>query len=107
MSIKDLDVAQTDRVIQMAWEDRTTFDAIRVQFGLGVSSGGRCEIKMRSSTPVEDHSVAFLLYVPANVWMIMGGRLLQASSDNVLLSVLLELGAVVAELSEARGESKR
>lgn len=29
-----LDVAQTDRVIQMAWEDRTTFDAIREQFGL-------------------------------------------------------------------------
>ena len=26
--------AQTDRVIQMAWEDRTTFDAIREQFGL-------------------------------------------------------------------------
>lgn len=26
--------AQTDRIIQMAWEDRTTFDAIRIQFGL-------------------------------------------------------------------------
>ncbi|MFK7768434.1 MAG: TIGR03643 family protein [Mariniblastus sp.] len=25
---------ETDRIIQMAWEDRTTFDAIRVQFGL-------------------------------------------------------------------------
>ena len=25
---------QVDRVIQMAWEDRTTFDAIREQFGL-------------------------------------------------------------------------
>lgn len=25
---------QVDRVIQMAWEDRTTFDAIGVQFGL-------------------------------------------------------------------------
>ena len=24
----------TDRIIQMAWEDRTTFDAIRVQFDL-------------------------------------------------------------------------
>ncbi|MFN5620842.1 MAG: TIGR03643 family protein, partial [Flavobacteriales bacterium] len=23
-----------DRIIQMAWEDRTPFDAIRVQFGL-------------------------------------------------------------------------
>ncbi len=28
------DDAQTDRVIQMAWEDRTTFEAIREQFGL-------------------------------------------------------------------------
>jgi len=24
----------TDRIVQMAWEDRTTFDAIRVQFDL-------------------------------------------------------------------------
>lgn len=30
----ELSVAQLDRIIQMAWEDRTTFDAIRVQFGL-------------------------------------------------------------------------
>ncbi|MDB4767070.1 TIGR03643 family protein [bacterium] len=30
----DLLPAQRDRVIQMAWEDRTTFDAIREQFGL-------------------------------------------------------------------------
>ena len=29
-----LSEAQTDRVIMMAWEDRTTFDAIREQFGL-------------------------------------------------------------------------
>ena len=29
-----LTLAQTDRVIMMAWEDRTTFDAIREQFGL-------------------------------------------------------------------------
>ena len=26
--------AQIDRIIEMAWEDRTTFDAIRQQFGL-------------------------------------------------------------------------
>ena len=32
--IEALDAAQTDRIIQMAWEDRTTFDAIREQFGL-------------------------------------------------------------------------
>ena len=30
----NLNEAQTDRVIQMAWEDRTTFEAIREQFGL-------------------------------------------------------------------------
>ena len=30
----DLPPDQLDRVIQMAWEDRTTFDAIRQQFGL-------------------------------------------------------------------------
>ncbi|MCL9981442.1 MAG: TIGR03643 family protein [Bacteroidia bacterium] len=28
---------QIDRVIEMAWEDRTTFDAIKVQFGLSES----------------------------------------------------------------------
>ncbi|MCX7396236.1 MAG: TIGR03643 family protein [Planctomycetales bacterium] len=25
---------EVDRIIQMAWEDRTTFDAIRIQFNL-------------------------------------------------------------------------
>jgi len=25
---------QLDRIVQMAWEDRTSFDAIRAQFGL-------------------------------------------------------------------------
>ncbi|MFO0923571.1 MAG: TIGR03643 family protein [Pirellulales bacterium] len=29
-----LTVSQVDRIIQMAWEDRTTFDAIHSQFGL-------------------------------------------------------------------------
>ena len=29
-----LTIAQIDRVIEMAWEDRTPFDAIRFQFGL-------------------------------------------------------------------------
>jgi uncharacterized protein (TIGR03643 family) len=28
-----------DRVIQMAWEDRTTFDAIERQFGLTTGRG--------------------------------------------------------------------
>lgn len=30
----DLTTAQIDRIIEMAWEDRTTFEAITFQFGL-------------------------------------------------------------------------
>jgi uncharacterized protein (TIGR03643 family) len=30
----DLRPEQIDRIIEMAWEDRTPFDAIRMQFGL-------------------------------------------------------------------------
>lgn len=30
----NLSVEQTSRVIEMAWEDRTPFDAIKVSFGL-------------------------------------------------------------------------
>ncbi len=30
----DLNVEQIDRIIEMAWEDRTPFDAITDQFGL-------------------------------------------------------------------------
>ena len=30
----ELDLAATDRIIEMAWEDRTPFEAIRYQFGL-------------------------------------------------------------------------
>ncbi|PQV50317.1 uncharacterized protein (TIGR03643 family) [Jejuia pallidilutea] len=29
-----LTVEETDRIIEMAWEDRTTFEAIEYQFGL-------------------------------------------------------------------------
>lgn len=32
--MNDLTRAEKDRVIQMAWEDRTSFDAIRTQFSL-------------------------------------------------------------------------
>jgi len=32
-----LTVEEEDRVIEMAWEDRTTFDAIEAQFGLAES----------------------------------------------------------------------
>jgi uncharacterized protein (TIGR03643 family) len=30
----DLNLRDIDRIIEMAWEDRTTFDAIKFQFGL-------------------------------------------------------------------------
>lgn len=33
MDLKTLDSATIDRVLEMAWEDRTTFDAIEMQFG--------------------------------------------------------------------------
>jgi uncharacterized protein (TIGR03643 family) len=31
---KELSAIDIDRIIEMAWEDRTTFDAIQIQFGL-------------------------------------------------------------------------
>lgn len=31
---KKLDEASIDRIVEMAWEDRTPFEAIRFQFGL-------------------------------------------------------------------------
>jgi len=34
MSKQLLSVKDTDRIIEMAWEDRTTFEAIEIQFGL-------------------------------------------------------------------------
>jgi uncharacterized protein (TIGR03643 family) len=34
LKLKDLTVEQIDRIIEMAWEDRTPFDAIKAQFGL-------------------------------------------------------------------------
>jgi len=32
--IKEMTDRETDRIIEMAWEDRTTFEAIEFQFGL-------------------------------------------------------------------------
>lgn len=29
-----MNIAQLDRIIEMAWEDRTPFEAIKVQFGI-------------------------------------------------------------------------
>ena len=34
MIIKDLNSIEIDRIIEMAWEDRTPFDAIHFQFNL-------------------------------------------------------------------------
>jgi uncharacterized protein (TIGR03643 family) len=34
MELPEIDSATIDRVLEMAWEDRTTFDAIELQFGL-------------------------------------------------------------------------
>ncbi len=33
-TINELEVKDIDRIIEMAWEDRTPFDAIQAQFGL-------------------------------------------------------------------------
>ena len=32
--MNDLDISTIDRIIEMAWEDRTSFEAIHFQFGL-------------------------------------------------------------------------
>jgi uncharacterized protein (TIGR03643 family) len=34
MKLPDLDSETIDRILEMAWEDRTPFDAIAAQFGL-------------------------------------------------------------------------
>jgi uncharacterized protein (TIGR03643 family) len=36
-SVKELTIEQIDRVVEMAWEDRTPFEAILFQFGLAES----------------------------------------------------------------------
>jgi uncharacterized protein (TIGR03643 family) len=42
--LKQFSEIETDRIIEMAWEDRTTFDAIKLQFGI---SQGEVEKIMR------------------------------------------------------------
>lgn len=37
MKLPELDSTTIDRVLEMAWEDRTTFEAIKLQFGLSES----------------------------------------------------------------------
>lgn len=48
---KTFSVEQTDRIIEMAWEDRTPFDAITFQFGISekeVIDLMRSEMKLSS-----------------------------------------------------------
>lgn len=47
--IKDLTNRETDRVIEMAWEDRTPFDAVYQQFSL--PEKGVIELMRRSMKP--------------------------------------------------------
>ncbi|GMQ27726.1 TIGR03643 family protein [Algoriphagus confluentis] len=35
--LKDLSEEEVDRIVEMAWEDRTPFDAIQAQFGISES----------------------------------------------------------------------
>ncbi|WP_111671111.1 TIGR03643 family protein [Algoriphagus litoralis] len=44
--IKELTGEEIDRIIEMAWEDRTPFDAILAQFG--ISEGETIEIMRRN-----------------------------------------------------------
>lgn len=49
--VKDLTEAEVSRVIEMAWEDRTPFEAIEMQFGLnqdGVIKVMRANLKLSS-----------------------------------------------------------
>lgn len=34
IDINTFSIVEIDRIVEMAWEDRTTFDAIEMQFGL-------------------------------------------------------------------------
>lgn len=48
---KTFSVEQTDRIIEMAWEDRTPFDAITFQFGISekeIINLMRLEMKLSS-----------------------------------------------------------
>lgn len=44
--MKQFSDIEKDRIIEMAWEDRTTFDTIKLQFGI---SQGEVEKVMRST----------------------------------------------------------
>lgn len=46
MNAKSFTDSETDRIVEMAWEDRTTFDAIKAQFGI---TQGEVEKLMRKT----------------------------------------------------------
>lgn len=51
IATKEFDAIQIDRIIEMAWEDRTPFDAIKFQFSLSeadVKALMKKELKFRS-----------------------------------------------------------
>lgn len=51
VEVKVFDEIQIDRIIEMAWEDRTPFDAIKFQFGISeaeVKALMKKELKFRS-----------------------------------------------------------
>ncbi len=51
VQIENLNELQIDRIIEMAWEDRTTFEAIEFQFGLkemDVKALMRLQLKRKS-----------------------------------------------------------
>jgi uncharacterized protein (TIGR03643 family) len=48
-SFDSLTQSELDRIIQMAWEDRTSFDAIKSQFGL--SPGDVIRVMRREMSP--------------------------------------------------------
>ena len=56
-----------DRIIEMAWEDRTTFDSIKDQFGLNESEVIKI---MRNNLKKNSFSLLarFLLKNRANIW---------------------------------------
>lgn len=50
-NIKEFSIIEIDRIIEMAWEDRTPFDAIQFQFGLSeadVKALMKRELKFKS-----------------------------------------------------------
>ena len=51
---------------------------------------------------VIDDASGFILHAQPLIVMTMYGRIMQASSDNIVLTIVLELGSIAAEVFEAR-----